>query len=176
MVRKARDTKDTKRRATAPAEDKQSGAARKSSGAKRSPATKTPSFIHFFTRKSVLIPAMVLILILASTLLYYKPLKIWYREARQERVLREQLIAVREYNDELRKEITSLDTTEGIEDYATSQLNLVHEGDNVVIVTMDGKPLSQKAESRAEKIEELSVTSKPFGVWTSFLDSFFDIR
>lgn len=143
---------------------------------RQKPTQSRPSIVNFLTRKSILIPVAILVLILTSSLIYYKPLKIWYREVRQERVLREQLIAIHDYNEALRNEIKSLDTTAGIEDYATSQLNLIHKGDNVVIVTSDGEPLSKTSDSRAQKIEDLSKTSKPFGAWTNFLDKLFALR
>lgn len=130
----------------------------------------------FFTKKYVLIPILVLALLFATAFIYYKPARIWYREARKERVLREQLIAVRAYNDQLSEEIKSLETTEGIEDYATSQLSLVHEGDNVVVVTQDGEPLKPESDSRAQRIEGLAVSSEPFGVWTDFFDALFGIE
>lgn len=138
-------------------------------------ASRSLSVGGFFTRKSVLIPILVVVLLFATAIIYYKPTRIWYREARQERVLREQLIAVRAYNDQLSEEILSLETTEGIEDYATSQLSLVHKGDNVVVVMQDGEPLKPESDSRAQRIEGLAVTSEPYGVWTDFLDALFGI-
>lgn len=150
--------------------------AQETQSTKKKNSAKRPPLLAFFTRKSVLIPLMLIVVLIVGSLIYYKPMRIWYREARRERVLREQLVAIREYNDELRQEIKSLDTTEGIEDYATSQLNLVHEGDNVVIVMQDGKPLTPQSDSRAQRIESLGVTGRPFGAWTGFFDSLFKIR
>lgn len=141
-------------------------------------ATKKPPSprLAFLARKSVLIPLILVLLLVTSAFFYYQPLKIWYREVRQERVLRAQLIAIQEYNNHLRDEISSLETTEGMEDYARSQLDLIKKGDNAVIVLRDGEPLQAKKGSVEEEIQNLETTTKPFGTWTDFLDQLFAVR
>lgn len=132
--------------------------------------------ISFFARKSILIPLLIVVLIAASSFIYYTPLKIWYREARQERVLRAQLIAIQEYNSILRDQISSLETTEGMEDYARSQLDLINKGDNAVVVLQNGEPLRAEKGSVEQEIQNLETNIKPFGAWTDFLDQLFAIR
>lgn len=138
---------------------------------------KTPApRLAFLARKIVLIPLIIVVLITASAFIYYKPLKIWYREARQERVLHTQLVAIQEYNENLRDEISSLETTEGMEDYARSQLDLINKGDNAVIVLRDGEPLRAEKGSVEQEIKNLETNVKPFGAWTDFLDQLFAVR
>ena len=138
------------------------------------PAHKTG--VSFFARKRVLIPTAITAILVIIGFMYYAPLKILYREARGERVLREQLVAVQQYNATVKQEIASLETTEGAEDYARSQLGLVKKGDHMVVVLQGGKRLNVATESRENQIQELEVTAKPFGIWTPFLDALFQIR
>lgn len=130
----------------------------------------------FIARKQVIIPLLIIALLAAVGALYYTPMKIWYREARQERVLRAQLVEIQKYNQELEQEISSLNTTEGIEDFASSQLELVYEGENAVIITKGGKPLSESTDTRAGRISRLGEEASPFGMWTPFLDALFGGR
>lgn len=132
--------------------------------------------VSFFARKRVLIPLATMAILAAIGFMYYAPLKILYREARQERVLREQLVAVQQYNVTVKQEIVSLETTEGTEDYARSQLGLVKKGDHMVVVLQGGKRVTVSEQSREKQIQELEVTAKPFGIWTPFLDALFQIK
>jgi len=139
-------------------------------------ATVRKTGVSFFARKRVLIPLATVAVLVVIGFMYYAPLKILYREARQERVLREQLVAVQQYNATVKQEIVSLETTEGAEDYARSQLGLVKKGDHMVVVLQGGKRLSIATKSRERQIQELEVTAQPFGIWTPFLDALFQIR
>lgn len=143
---------------------------------KKTPAKSSKASKPFFARKRVLIPLAIVIVLVATAAMYYRPLKIWYREARQERVLREQLIAIRKYNSQLKEDVQSLETTEGIQDYATRELGLIQKGDHAVVVLEGGKPLKEPANTREEEIQKLQDTAQPFGSWTRFLDALFGIK
>ena len=130
----------------------------------------------FFARKRVLIPLAVVVILAGTAAMYYRPLKIWYREAREERVLREQLVAIQKYNDDLRLQIESLETTEGVQDYATRELGLIQKGDHAVVVLQGGKPIKHSSNTREQKIQELQDTAQPFGSWTPFLDEIFGAK
>ena len=134
------------------------------------------SHSSFFLRKRFIIPILILVVLGVTASIYYSPLKIWYREARQERVLREQLRAVKEYNAQLAEEVSSLETTEGTADYARSVLGLVEKGDHKVVILQGGKPLEAKKNTREKTIEDISETAKPFGSWTDFLDALFGVK
>lgn len=145
------------------------------------PSNKKPSdrgfaWKPFFARKRVLIPIAVLVLLCATMAMYYTPLKIWYREAREERVLREQLLAIQEYNDGLKLQIESLETTEGVQDYATRELGLIQKGDHAIVVLQGGKPLKESNNTREQEIQQLQETAQPFGSWTPFLDEIFGAK
>lgn len=124
-------------------------------------------------RKRIIIPVAILIVLVITGFMYYPPLQIWYREARQERVLREQLMAIHRYNEDLKLKIQSLETTEGVQDYARQELGLVMKGEHAVVVLQDGKPLKAKSNTREQQIQDLEDTAQPFGSWTSFLDALF---
>ncbi len=119
----------------------------------------------------------VLVVLVASALIfawYYQPLKIYYHEARNERVLGAKLKAVETYNAQLEDEIKSLETTQGVAEYARRELNLVDKGDHVVIVTRDGKPVTASDEaSRLAALIDSDAIKKPYGSWTDFLDRIF---
>ncbi|MCL2437781.1 MAG: septum formation initiator family protein [Coriobacteriia bacterium] len=130
---------------------------------------------RFLARWFLLIPAVLLLFAGVLMAWYYEPAQIWYRETRQERVLRATLAGIQEYNDELRDELASLETTEGVMEYARRELNFVVEGDNVIVVTRDGVPLGEPRSSREAVVSSIPENAQPFGAWTDFLDTVFDI-
>ncbi|MCL2025064.1 MAG: septum formation initiator family protein [Coriobacteriia bacterium] len=150
----------------------------KPSAATRKSARKTTELRgRFAARWMVLLPFALILLMVLLSAVYYTPLRIWYREARQERVLAEHLAAVQAYNDQLRDSITSLETTEGIKAYARESLGLVEEGENIVIVTRNGRPISEAtASERQMEIARIPHEAQPFGAWTAFLDAIFRIE
>jgi len=131
---------------------------------------------RFAGRMIFIIPLAIVLLLALVASLYYTPMRIWYREARQLRVLNEQKAAIDEYNLQLRETLESLETTEGIRLYAREELGLVEEGENAVIVTKDGKPLENTHDTQQIEILNIPVTAQPFGVWTPFLDMLFRIE
>ena len=130
---------------------------------------------RFLARWFLLVP-LVLTLFIAVLLAWtYEPAEIWYREVRQKRVLEETLAGIQEYNEQLREELRSLETTAGVEDYARRELGFVLEGDQVIIVTRGGVPIQEPATSREAAITSIPENAQPFGAWTDFLDTFFSI-
>ena len=146
---------------------------------KQTPAQKkeTCRKIGFFGRWYVIVPVAVLVLGAFTYFWFYPAARIAYHQARNERVLTAKLKAVKAYNAQLEQEIQSLETTQGIAEYARRELNLVEEGDHVVIVTRDGKPVSSsKDSSRLEALINTDAIKKPFGAWTDFLDRLFKVE
>ena len=145
----------------------------------RSPRKKKAEQIRgrFAGRWMVLLPIALIALVGLLGALYYTPMRILYREARQERVLAEHLTAIETYNNQLRDSIASLETTEGIKAYAREALGLVEAGENVVVVTRDGKPIAEAtASQRQMEIARIPHEAQPFGAWTAFLDAVFRIE
>ena len=131
---------------------------------------------RFLARWFLLVP--VLFVLFASFVLAwgYEPAEIWYREVRQKRVLEETLAGIQEYNEQLREELLSLETTAGVEDYARRELGLVFEGDQVIIVTRGGAPIQEPETTREATIRAIPENAQPFGAWTDFLDTLFGIE
>lgn len=152
---------------------KSSSGSRPSKGA-NSQAKPKPK--RFLTRWFILVPTVLLLFAGVLMAWYYEPAQIWYRETRQERVLRETLAGIQAYNEELRDEISSLETTEGIIEYARRELNFVQEGDKVIVVTRDGVPLNEPQSSREAAVSSIPGNFQPFGAWTDFFDSIFNIE
>lgn len=151
-------------------------AAPKKSASKKAGEQRGFAWKPFFARKRILIPLAVAVILFATAAMYYTPLKIWYREAREERVLREQLVAIQKYNVDLKLQIQSLETTEGVQDYATRELGLIQKGDHAVVVLQGGKPLKETSNTREQEIQQLKDTAQPFGSWTPFLDEIFGAK
>jgi len=131
---------------------------------------------RFLARWFLLIPALFVLFAALVLTWGYESAEIWYREVRQERVLREKLASIREYNAELREELLSLETTAGVEDYARRELGLVFEGDQVIIVTRGGVPIQEPETTREATIRAIPENAQPFGAWTDFLDTLFGIE
>jgi cell division protein FtsB len=155
-----------------PVKRESTGNAPKKSSAKSSEKRR----IGFLGRWYVILPVALILLGALTFAWYYQPLQIWYYNARDVRVLREQKAAIDEYNAQLKDEIASLETTEGVADYARRELNLIKRGDHVVVVTRDGEQVEPEEDSRVTAIESLGETAEPFGTWTDFLDSLFGSR
>ena len=130
---------------------------------------------RFLARWFLLVPAVLTLFIAVLLAWTYEPAEIWYREERQRRVLEETLAGIQEYNEQLREELRSLETTAGVEDYARRELGFVLEGDQVIIVTRGGVPIQEPETSREAAITSIPENAQPFGAWTDFLDTLFGI-
>jgi len=131
---------------------------------------------RFAGRVIVIAPVTIVLLLAIVGAMYYTPLRIWYREARQLRVLNEQKLAIDEYNEQLRESLKSLETTEGIRMFAREELGLVEEGENAVVVIKDGKPLERSHDTKQIEILNIPLESQPFGAWTPFFDMLFQVE
>ncbi|MCL2819010.1 MAG: hypothetical protein FWD41_04720 [Actinomycetia bacterium] len=131
---------------------------------------------RFAGRMIVIVPLAIVLLLALLGAMYYTPMRIWYREARQLRILTEQKAAIEEYNHQLELSLKSLETTEGIRMYAREELGLVEVGDNAVVVMRDGKPLESSHDTRQIEILNIPLKAQPFGAWTPFLDALFQIE
>lgn len=129
--------------------------------------------LKFFASRWILIPLGIVAVLAVAWITYYQPMRIWYTQAREERVLTAQLEAIQRYNDSLRDEIASLETTAGVEEYARRSLNLAYAEDNTVIILQDGVPLTEERGSRDQELARLNEAPEPFGAWTGFLDRLF---
>jgi len=131
---------------------------------------------RFLARWFLLGPAVLIVFAIILLAWYYEPAQIWYRETRQERVLRETLAGIQEYNAQLQDELLSLETTEGIMTFARAELGLVEEGDQSIVVTRDGVPIREPKSTREAAIASIPENARPFGAWTDFLDTLFGIE
>ena len=143
---------------------------------KRTDSASEKKKSRFLARWFLLIPAVLILFAVVLLAWSYEPAQIWYRETRQERVLRETLAAVQQYNAQLQQELLSLETTEGIKEYARRELNFVAEGDQSIVVTRNGIPLSEPKNTREAAIASIPENARPFGAWTDFLDTLFGIE
>ena len=131
---------------------------------------------RFLARWFLLVPAVLVLFSIVLMSWYYEPAKIWYRETRQERVLRETLVGIQDYNSQLRDELSSLETTAGVQDFAARELGLVVEGDQSIVVTRNGVPIREPRTTREAVVTSIPDEARPFGAWTYFLDTLFDIE
>ena len=126
--------------------------------------------VRFVSKPWVIAPLVLVLLVSVFAIFYWQPLKIYYRELREAKVAEMQLIAIRDYNEDLRAEIASLETTAGIVEYAQRSLGLTKKGDHVIVVYQNGEPLSAAKGAREANLVNLASDAAPFGAWTGFLD------
>jgi len=160
-------------RAQASASASGSARSRSGSGSGSRQQRQRPRKVGFFGRWYVILLGAVIVLGVLGYFWFYPSMKIAYHEARNERVLGAQLKAVKAYNTQLQQEVQSLETTQGVADYAREQLNLVLKGDHTVIVTRDGKPITSDTTQQLQDLENNTEVKRPFGAWTTFLDRVF---
>lgn len=123
-------------------------------------------------------PQWLLVLIGAAVILalagwgYYPVAKQQYITARERDLLAAQLAAVEERNRAMEEEIARLQTPEGIEDYARSQLGWTKPGENAVIVEGVERTESVGVPPRVDP-DSIEITSTPF---TRLLDGIFGVE
>ena len=89
----------------------------------------TGSISAWATRGIVSLIAVVF----AVTMLYF-PCQNYYNETRQLQQLQAEYDALQEYNTQMQNQVDYLNTDEGIEDYARSELGWIRPGEHVVSV------------------------------------------
>jgi cell division protein FtsL len=109
---------------------------------------------------------------------YYPVARVQYRETRERAALQSELAALQTRNSRLATEVARLKTTEGVEDYARSQLGMVKRGEHVVVVTdTTSRPSTPTTLPAAPKIDTSDeAAAAPDGPWTAFLDAVFDVQ
>ena len=123
-------------------------------------------------------PQWLLVLIGATVILaltgwgYYPVTKQQYITARERDLLAAQLAAVEERNRAMEEEIARLQTPEGVEDYARSQLGWTKPGENAVIVEGVERTDSVGVPPRVD-LESVEITSTPL---TRMLDGIFGVE
>jgi cell division protein FtsL len=119
---------------------------------------------------------VVVAVVTAFVLTYYPVAKVQYRETREEARLQSELNALKQRNARLRRQVATLRTPEGVEDFARSRLGLVKPGEHVVVVTEGTKTLAPSALAVAPRIDSDEALEAPSGPWTAFLDRVFGVQ
>lgn len=127
-------------------------------------------------RKWWALPLSITLAISAFVWTYYPVAQVQYRETREKARLQSELDALKARNRRLGTQVASLQTPEGVEDYARTQLGMVRRGEHVVVV-VDGA--ESRATTVAEVLPQLDSDEElvaPPGRWTGFLDLIFGVR
>jgi len=119
------------------------------------------------------LPATAVVLLAAFAWTYYPVARVQYRETRERARLEAELDSLQARNDRLREQVDKLNTPEGVEDYARSQLGLVKRGEKVAVV-VDGNESAEASEAlETPEIDSAQQSQAPVGPWTAFLDLVF---
>lgn len=122
-----------------------------------------------------MLPTVIAGILIAFTWAYYPVAKVQYREARAESELSAELTTLEARNARLKAQVARLQTPEGVEDYARSQLGFVKKGERAIIVEEDARTDSNVT-TGVPTIDSDETTSAPAGPWTAFLDLVFGIQ
>jgi cell division protein FtsL len=125
-----------------------------------------------------LLPLFIAATVAVLVFTYYPVARVQYRETRERAALQAEFNALNARNSRLATEVARLKTTEGVEDYARSQLGMVKRGEHVVVVTDKASKPSTPTTLPSSPVIDTSddTTSAPDGPWTAFLDAVFDVR
>lgn len=128
------------------------------------------------SRKWWVLPLSIALVVSAFVWTYYPVARVQYRETREKVRLQSELDALKARNRRLGTQVASLQTPEGVEDYARTQLGLVRKGEHVVVV-VDGTESREMTTTAAMPIldsdEEMVA---PPGRWVGVLDLIFGVR
>jgi Septum formation initiator len=149
----------------------------KSSSAKprprKSPPGASSGVSPLRTLRWWLLPAGVFAALALFVLAYYPVARVQYHAVRERSELQAQLAALQARNKRLGARVAALETTEGIEAEARTQLSMVKKGENLgIVIDGDEKPLT----SAAPIIDSDAVATAPVGPWTAFLDAVFGVK
>jgi cell division protein FtsL len=125
-----------------------------------------------------MVPLVAAVLVVAFVFTYYPVARVQYKELRQKAQLEAQLKALQERNDRLRKQVASLETTAGVEDYARSELGMVKAGEHAVVLqdSSGSVPTSTISPSAKSAVDCEPAATEPTGPWTAFLDLVFQVK
>jgi cell division protein FtsL len=162
------------RTSTKPTPAKPSKAKSRSSSAPKKPRARRDASWFRWWLLPIFIAATVAVLVFT----YYPVARVQYRETRERATLQAEFNALKARNSRLATEVARLKTTEGVEDYARSQLGMVKRGEHVVVVTdVASKPSTPTTLPSSPQIDTSDdATTAPDGPWTAFLDAVFDVQ
>lgn len=86
----------------------------------------------------------------------------YFQTSEEIRGLEKKINDLKKENDELLKMKETFNSEEFLEDEARRKLNMVKEGENVIIVANDNEPASDESEIQTEKISNLKLWVKYF--------------
>lgn len=123
-----------------------------------------------------MLPLLVVALLIAFTWTYYPVAQVQYRETREKQRLQAELASLRARNDRLHASVDKLQTPEGVEDYARSQLGMAKKGEHVLVVLDGTKQVPTSTPLSRAPIDSDEVKTPQAGPWTAFLDAVFRVR
>ncbi len=125
------------------------------------------------------VPLAIVVILAGFGFAYYPVARVQYREVRERARLSAELEALKARNMRLEAEVARLQTPEGVEDYARTQLGLVKRGEHVVVVRREDGSLLSTAAPGALGVPDVDsdyVAVAPVGPWTGVLDLIFGVR
>ncbi|NTW28469.1 MAG: septum formation initiator family protein [Coriobacteriia bacterium] len=122
------------------------------------------------------IPVVALLIAVVFVASYYPVARVQYHELREKAQLEAQLKAVQDRNARLKSQVASLETTAGVEEYARSELGMVMQGENAVIVVDSSTGTSTASAAKSSDADVAPGSEQPIGPWTAFLDLVFGVE
>lgn len=120
------------------------------------------------------IPAIIGCIILFAVIVLYPVGRDYYKTMRTEQRLQAQLDAVNERNEAVQAENDALQTEEGVENQARSDLGWVREGENSAVVTNEQGTVDN-ASRLPDHLDEKSITAPQTWYYT-ILDTIFFVH
>lgn len=115
----------------------------------------------------------IIVVVVFSLLLIYPSAREYYISCRQRDQLQAELEAVQQRNDQMQQQVDALNTNEGIEDQARSELNWTRPGE--VSVTVEGVDKDYAHGTLPDAIEPGSVEAPEYW-YTRILDFIFNVE
>lgn len=134
----------------------------------RTPKAKTSRRARPSTRRVWLLPAALLLTVVALGWVFYAPLKIQYQESREQQRLQAELDGLKARNDALSAQVERLRTPEGVEEVARQTLGMVKQGEHAYVVLDSGEDESATAPATDARQEG--------DIWHDLLDLIFGVR
>ena len=133
----------------------------------------SPARSTLFSGEGPRITAIVVVVVLATGLIFYTPLQTLYVSHREHAKLLVEEAAVKERENYLESKVDELSTPQGIEAEAASSLGLVTKGEK----TAEVEGLESRGDEKDIKVDVVSQDIKAPETWYSpLLDSFFGVE